>query len=487
MKCKPPIQRLLFNMVEVVIALVIVMVALIGIMGMIPHGIEANYNAMTRSSAADAADQFLHYMASRVEQDWVETEAFPDAKNADASSGLIFSDNPLLENDRLLIQFEAANAESEWLDEDSGIAEMINNKGIFKIAQRTAANTTDFTGEIRAWRTLYEVGPGGSEADETKNPGQTKKDEAAEGEGEGDDRWRNGKKVIMAHYPPGQDGKTCHTLSISETAFDAHIKNHSNDHIGPCVQDLDGDGNLSIRAQICTIYAEVSWPLEVPYEKRQKVVFQVEVAKPMSVIPPDDTVTGTTGGEEGEEGGEGGEEGGTELFTVEDGQVILGVDANATVKVVGCALDAAGTTEEITASIGVAGSTKTPFGSDPKTDSLVGSTASETYSGLAAGDTIDIKGMSWYKVTGKYEPVLAKSSTPTNQNVSVLKNGQSLPASFDYASIPAFLSAHVDAASKTVKLSDSQVLFLFELETVNLGDATADFNDLCMIVTITAK
>ena len=209
MKCKTPIQRLLFNMVEVVIALVIVMVALIGIMGMIPHGIEANYNAMTRSSAADAADQFLHYMASRVEQDWVETEAFPDAKNADASSGLIFSDKPLLENDRLLIQFEAANAESEWLDEDSGIAEMINNKGIFKIAQRTAANTTDFTGEIRAWRKVYEVGPGGEETT-TKNPGNK---EVVPGEGEGDDRWRNGKKVIMAHYPPGQDGKTCHTLS----------------------------------------------------------------------------------------------------------------------------------------------------------------------------------------------------------------------------------------------------------------------------------
>ncbi len=476
-----------FNLIEIVVSLVIVMVALVGIMSMIPHGIEAHYNAQSRSAASDAADQFLHYMASRVEQDWVETEAFPDAKNTAPTSSFIFSDKSLFDSTRLQIQFEAANAESEWLDDATGITEMINNKGIFKITQRTAVGTTDFTGEIRAWRTLYEVGPGGSETDETKNPGQTKKDEATEGEGEGDDRWRNGKKVVMAHYPPGQDGNRCHTLSIAEKAFDSHVKNHAYDHIGPCAQDLDVDGSLSIRAEICTIFAEVSWPLEVPYADRQRVTYQLEVAKPMNVIPPDDTVTGTTGGEGGEGGGEGGEEGGTELFTVEDGQVILGVDANATVKVVGCALDAAGKTEKITASIGVAGSTKTPFGSAPSTDSLVGSTASEPYSGLAAGDTIDIKGMSWYKDAGSYVAVLAKSSTPTNQNVSVLKNGQSLPASFDYASIPAFLSAYVDAAGKTVKLSDSQVLFLFELETVNLGDATADFNDLCMIVTITAK
>ena len=71
--------------------------------------------------------------------------------------------------------------------------------------------------------------------------------------------------------------------------------------------------------------------------------------------------------------------------------------------------------------------------------------------------------------------------------MAVLRNGQALPASFDVSNVPAFLSTYIDKTAKTAKLSDTQVLFLFELQTTNLADANADFNDLCMIVNVSAK
>ena len=99
-----------FNMVEIVVALVIILVALIGILGLMPHSIEANNDAMQRAAAGDAADQFLHHFAARITENWVENETLPETKPTKPTKDVLFSKNSLLGDDSTLkISFDAAN------------------------------------------------------------------------------------------------------------------------------------------------------------------------------------------------------------------------------------------------------------------------------------------------------------------------------------------------------------------------------------------
>ena len=480
-----------FNMVEIVVSLVIVMVALVGVMSMVPSSIERNMDAMYRSSAADAADQFLHSVAARIESDWIEIEAYPDEKPTMSSGDLIFSNKPLFEMGALKIQFEAPNVDADWVEIKDGIPEMVNSTGIFLVTQRTGANITDFMAEVRVWKEIYEVGPGGEALTETKNPpGQDKNDQKQEGDdGDGStNRWRNGNKVIMAHYPPGQNGDRCHTLSIGTKAFDSHVKNHAGDHIGPCEGDLDADGELNIRAEICIINAEVSWPVNVPYEKRTKALYRIEIAKAMDILSTAQIVVVD---EETPEDPEDDVETPTDdpIFTIEDGEIILNEKSKTQLKALGCALTSGSKDLPVTVRFFINETSVDPFGNASKpSQGDINDHQSHTYDAgiLDAGSTIVVEGMSW--INNKL--YLDKKSNPSNQNVLVLKDGDSVPniAGFDgQDDIEAYIKDYIDTTSNKVTLKPNQAILLFELGTTNMSSESADFQDLVILVTMTPQ
>ncbi len=471
-----------FNLVEIVIALVIVMVALIGIMGMIPHGIEANRDAIQRSSAADAGDQFLHYMASRIEKDWVENEALPETKAADKTSDLVFSDLSLIDSSNLKIYFEAINESDSWDYEKS-------NKGIFKVIQSTkSAGATDFVGEIRVWQTTTEIGPGGEPLTESKNQGKGKKKDTDDPK-----NWVRGNKTVIAHYPPGQGGAKCVTLCVGNNAVDTHVEKHG-DKIGPCVEDLDENGELSLRATICVLTAEISWPIEAAYEDRYKVQYQMEVAKPMQVIPPETLVVVTDDPEDVVEDPPTDPPVEDEPFTIEDGEIIINEKSSAQFKALGCALTSGGKDIPVTCRFFVDDKAVDPFGDagNPKDGDINDHTQHTFDAGvLDSGATIVVEGMSWLpKNNGTYKLYLDKKSNPSNQNVLVLKDGDSVPNIIGFngqEGLESYIKGYIDTDTNTVTLKPNQVIFLFELGTTNMSSSAADFQDMVILVTMTPQ
>jgi len=144
-------KRWPFNMVEIVIAMVIILVALVGVLGLLPSSIEANADAVNRSAAADAADQFLHYMAARIEKDWADTAALPDTKPTAESSTMLFSTAGFMKSSALEVSFESPSETAEF-------DPAVHNSGIFRVKQKSTASISDFEGEVRAWKSTNEYG-----------------------------------------------------------------------------------------------------------------------------------------------------------------------------------------------------------------------------------------------------------------------------------------------------------------------------------------
>ncbi len=140
-----------FNMIEIVVALGIILVSLVSVMGLIPSAVNSSRDAVGRSNAADAADQFLHYMASRVEANTAEAQAFPDTKPTLDDENLVFSAQSLITEAKVKVYFEAPNELAAW-------DPAVNNTGIFRIVQMTMCNVADFEGILRTWKQVTEYG-----------------------------------------------------------------------------------------------------------------------------------------------------------------------------------------------------------------------------------------------------------------------------------------------------------------------------------------
>lgn len=153
-----------FNLVEVIIALVVIMVVLVGIMGMMPKSVAANTDSLNRNSASDVGDQFLHFMAGRLDLNWtVELQAFPTTKPTFADDRQrVFSDNNLMNrvlpggggnellSTNMLVNFDAPNVAAAW-DPANANPSVATNSGLFKVTHLTNAQR-DYVGMVRAWR-----------------------------------------------------------------------------------------------------------------------------------------------------------------------------------------------------------------------------------------------------------------------------------------------------------------------------------------------
>jgi type II secretory pathway pseudopilin PulG len=177
----PSHTRNAFSMLEVVLALVVIVIGIVGIMSLLPVGLDANRQATADSNAADAAEQFLHFASAEAAADWSFLNAFPDSKpsfgdntsssisasNLDGSSpsdpndpghggdsdlDIVWSNAVMLADSSALIHFHAINSDDSFDPNRHGT-------GMFRVKQITDNNIEDFDGIMRAWKetTNYDV------------------------------------------------------------------------------------------------------------------------------------------------------------------------------------------------------------------------------------------------------------------------------------------------------------------------------------------
>lgn len=139
-----------FNLIEIVLALMVIAVGIVGVMGLFPVGLSTNRDAVGRSNAADGAEQFLHYMASRIRNDWDTTAAFPGEKpngegENDPEANVVWGTSGLLDDANVRFAFSATN-------EDDVFDPTVDTTGLFRVQQVTPQNIVDFSGILRTWK-----------------------------------------------------------------------------------------------------------------------------------------------------------------------------------------------------------------------------------------------------------------------------------------------------------------------------------------------
>lgn len=186
-------RRRCFNMIEVVLGLGLISVGLISTLGLFPVGLAATRNSIAESYAADSADQFLHFLASRLKnpagdyQSWAEFgQKLPTSKPSAT---------------------EPSQTWTEWYSEDTATFWFAGAQNqYYRVEQKAAgADTPDFAAVYRVWRDY----------------------------------------VTASRYV----NQTWQTTTLSD------------------------DIALSV-------HVEVSWPTTLPYQQREKALYNLEVYKP---------------------------------------------------------------------------------------------------------------------------------------------------------------------------------------------------------------
>ncbi|NQZ68115.1 MAG: hypothetical protein HRT89_08595, partial [Lentisphaeria bacterium] len=140
-----------FNMIEVAVSLVLILVVMLSVVNLFNLGLSDNMDAANRSYANDSMDQFIHQMSNRMEQDWTQAEAFPLEKPTSVSNP-IWSTSTLITNANYQLYFSTESGDT-W-------SPTVHNSGIFKAVQSTNALGKDFSAEILAWKSETEYGSG---------------------------------------------------------------------------------------------------------------------------------------------------------------------------------------------------------------------------------------------------------------------------------------------------------------------------------------
>ena len=385
-----------FNMVEVVIALVIGLVALIGILRLVPSGVDASTDAMARRNATDTSERFLNYLASRIEADWTEVEAFPETKpGADAEPSDEAEDWIQLSGTVPGIMFDGSTGVTSW-------PPATTHTGIFKV-ERAAEHggAIDFQGIIRIWKT----------------------------------------EVTAVDSLPHDGGGA----------------------LGPALA-ATGD---SIMVQL---YAELSWPASRPYAQRQTAVYTLEVTRrPETVTMSEETPDPPEPDPEEEEAPP------EDSFTIEDGQVVLTDDANTTFEHLGCAIVCGSYDCPVTATLTING-VDYPFADGD--DINDGSTYSYDAGVITGGATVSVSATSYYPDVYGGSQIITASSSPANQQVLVLEDGDTVPDIEGFAGqddLESYIQDYIDTDTQTVTLQDNQAIVFFELGTTNMNSSAADF------------
>ena len=511
-----------FNMIEIVISLVIILVLLIGVLSLIPKSLETNTNAMNRIASADATEQFLNYLQSRVTGNWeVELVAFPDALAECASeTNAQFSlegdtvGQRLLPNTNIVLMHNAANQSAAYDPTQVG--------GLFKITQRTASNITDFEAVVRVWKKVDVLSEGGEAdlsqarscelfaevswpvtaayADRNKSvasitvfrPGQSfaqapeaEEDCISTGQVGGTinlnpsnnrdfsfdmtttddqlitrgDLLANGNgytfsgTVSYIRFRPKGNGNQ-NSLTLNGETMELENK-HTYELRGPAIQVSLRNSRSGNGTSIGTWYLDIgNSTIEMDYDC---------LSDPSTEVEEEETAG---------------------LFDIVGGAVVPQQSVRTTFRMLGCALTSGGRNMPVQVNLTIDDETISPWGDS---DLNNGQQYNHDAGVIEAGKEISVTGRS-YRTNGSF--YMEKSSSPANQNVLVLRNGDSVPdiQGFDgQDNLEGYIQSYIDTDTNTVTLADNQAIYLFELGTTNMNSPSADFQDMVMLVTMTPE
>lgn len=187
-------------------------------------------------------------------------------------------------------------------------------------------------------------------------------------------------------------------------------------------------------------------------------------------------------------------------FDIVGDKVVATEDFALKVTVIGAAISAGGSYDiPVTTKFNVGGQISEPFGSYSL--AVTGNVnddqnpRSHTFDGLFdANSSVTTIGRSWLKKRSSksgssnnhWKTYMSVSSESSNsQQLMVLRDGDDvpdIPGFENQNSIEDFLGDYI--ADGKIKLTANQAIFLFELGTTNINSSAADFQDLCVLVTL---
>lgn len=184
-------------------------------------------------------------------------------------------------------------------------------------------------------------------------------------------------------------------------------------------------------------------------------------------------------------------------FDIDSGKVVPTEDFMVMVSVLGTALGSGDRNMPVTLQLNVGDTTINPWGdytdrekSDvndphaPTRNYIVNKQFEVGEDSDPADTTVTVKARSW-SFSG--DKVHMEADTAKNtQQVKVLRDGDPVPdieGYGDQADAAAFLKPYIDFDTNRITLDENQPIYLFELYTTNMSSATADFQDLVVLVT----
>lgn len=175
-------------------------------------------------------------------------------------------------------------------------------------------------------------------------------------------------------------------------------------------------------------------------------------------------------------------------FQIHDNRVVPQEDFAVLVRVLGSAITDGAGPMPVTTRLTVGGERAEPWGSfgapDAGNVNVPGVRPDHVVPvDYAAGTTVTVAGRSWNR-DGSGVNVFADSALPLEQ-VWVLRDGDavpSVPGFEDQASLSRYVSQYVE--NGRVSLHVNQIIYLYELGTLDLSSPAADFQDLVVLVTL---
>lgn len=146
--------RFHFNLVELTVSMVLTAICATGVASLMPISQEANQHSVGNYAAADAGDQLLRILASKMKINWELSTALPITRPGESEAGLNFEPTDasgILHNvTGLRIFYNDIDQDGQFdIDADGGD---VDGTGFFRIEQRTDTNVTDFAAVARVWR-----------------------------------------------------------------------------------------------------------------------------------------------------------------------------------------------------------------------------------------------------------------------------------------------------------------------------------------------
>ncbi|MGE3108270.1 MAG: hypothetical protein AB7G11_03390 [Phycisphaerales bacterium] len=179
-------------------------------------------------------------------------------------------------------------------------------------------------------------------------------------------------------------------------------------------------------------------------------------------------------------------------FRIDGGRVIPAEPFDASVTVIGAAIQSGSTPVPVTLKVQAGSTSYEPFGAflNP-TAGNVNDNHNPRFatigSNLPAGTAISITGRSWLPSGGSYSAYRTIDSATNSPFVRVLRDGDTAPDIRPFqnqTTVRGFLAPYIDPDTQRVILQANQAIFLFELGTSDLTNPAADFQDLVTLVTL---